>query len=864
MPISLNHSQQAAVLSQHARVLALASPGSGKTRSLVARAANLIYRGATAPRRIVIITFTNAAADEIRERIATVILPEEAKAIGYIGTLHGYCLRLLDQYGDSIGYRHGVSVIDEERAEALLADALAATGYKISKAALADAKLELGPRAAFDESSRHSAKAKIVVGHYYAKLKRGNSTDYDGLLADALTMLEKNAGKPDQMPRIEHLLVDEYQDSTDADQRIYQALKPTNMWVVGDPDQAIFSFRGGRMANILALAESDEWEKHYFQTNYRSDGAICDAANLLIFHNEDRVSKTMDCASASQGEISWGAYATDQDEISGVLLTVSGMLDNGHQLHQIAILARSNDIVGQFKEAAHRRGILVAQSAMADPEKLIPGWKFARATVDMLNAPSSDFHFHYWLTLARGKEMAEKMAQSSGIMRQPIAATYFGGGIPSRPEISELPSRLLTLGVTEAAVRALDQIIITLPVGAGLAEVSLAMRNAADSMKPEKVLGGLTVGTIHCSPGDEPVLTTDGYRAIQSLNPNSDRLLSYMAKCNQLLRGQGRDGYPFILKARHYSGAMLTLETAESRTRVTPEHRVRARYSERFYNKSLVYLMRRGKWWRVGVTGTAWKPYRSGGAPGRLATEQGDDCWILGVYETRREALIAEQVFQVRYGIPGLRFEETRIDSQWTSADLHAVHEQLVKYVEAAAARLLKDVGLLMDSPLYSRGGQSREIRSGAWFETVAANLISDYMEIPVAAKEDWLKLSPCSPRPLPVTVKSNPFDGQVYSLDVQPHHFYISGGAVVHNSAKGREWPVVFMPAMEIGVLPNSRAMKEPGGMEEERRLAFVGATRAAQRLILSWARLRAQPWGQRAMVAMDPSPFISELLGN
>jgi DNA helicase-2/ATP-dependent DNA helicase PcrA len=142
MPISLNHSQQAAVLSQHARVLALASPGSGKTRSLVARAANLIYRGATAPRRIVIITFTNAAADEIRERIATVILPEEAKAIGYIGTLHGYCLRLLDQYGDSIGYRHGVSVIDEERAEALLADALAATGYKISKAALADAKLK--------------------------------------------------------------------------------------------------------------------------------------------------------------------------------------------------------------------------------------------------------------------------------------------------------------------------------------------------------------------------------------------------------------------------------------------------------------------------------------------------------------------------------------------------------------------------------------------------------------------------------------------------------------------------------------------------------------------------------------------------
>lgn len=342
----------------------------------------------------------------------------------------------------------------------------------------------------------------------------------------------------------------------------------------------------------------------------------------------------------------------------------------------------------------------------------------------------------------------------------------------------------------------------------------------------------ITVGTIHCSPGDEQVLTPLGWRAISQLDPEWDTLGSYDSNCNRLTWGRkGKRGIPFIMAKNPYHGTLITLETSASKTRVTPEHRVRVRYAQNFCEKWIVYLMRRGEWWRVGLCTSGHLPFISGGLGGRLSTEQADAGWILGVYESRTNALMNEARIQQYYGMPSLTFEVAK-NRALTTKEVQAVHEWTKDVVQIRAMQVLQDHGLLLDYPLYKRDNTTR---LGYWFDTVAANVLDGYMELPIT--DDFKSASNgiyTSPEARLVTVRNEQYIGDVYSLQLARYNYYVSGGAVVHNSVKGGESHIVYVDPSMSSSMAREWYDQSITRRDSIIRQFYVAITRASETLVL------------------------------
>ncbi len=356
-----------------------------------------------------------------------------------------------------------------------------------------------------------------------------------------------------------------------------------------------------------------------------------------------------------------------------------------------------------------------------------------------------------------------------------------------------------------------------------------------------------TIGTIHCSPADEPILTTDGWGPIGSLDTAHHRLAGFYRKSNQLTWGghgpwKNRTteniGFQAERSIRPYVGPLIVLETDESRVRVTPNHRVLARFAPSFFEKWIVYLMRRGDWWRVGICTSGHLPYRASGLGGRLSTEQADAGWILGIYETRGEALYSELVFQGLYGVPGLTFESAK-QRALTNKHLQAIHSETAVAVSARVFQLFAATGLDPLMPLYMRsplGGNVQKRNLRETFMTSAGNLspLSRYVLFPTIPKSFVTrekKRLRSSPLFLSGTINSQVFSGDVYGLDVPPWHYYASGGAVVHNSVKGGESDHVFLfPDLS----QNAESELGHGRSDPTTRMFYVGMTRGRSSLRL------------------------------
>ena len=310
------------------------------------------------------------------------------------------------------------------------------------------------------------------------------------------------------------------------------------------------------------------------------------------------------------------------------------------------------------------------------------------------------------------------------------------------------------------------------------------------------------LGTGCCSPGDEPILTTTGWVAIEDLDPARDKLAGHCRPTNRMTWGgtsnPATDGFMFERSAGPYRGNLVVLATERSRTRVTPNHRVLVRLNDAFPEKWCVYLMRKGNWWRIGACVTAHQPSRPGGVGGRLRAEQGDAAWILSIHDTRAHALIAEATCQGQYGVTGLTFRSAKHRSL-SDRQLANIHEEISADVQERVGELFTDTGLQPDIPLYVRGvlgpqGLKKRIL-GVIFTTAAGNLapLSRYVDITVPPQpfvERNHKKEFTQPDLLQASITTEPFDGDVYGLDVPPYHHYVSGGAVVHDSSQGYPGP--------------------------------------------------------------------------
>lgn len=355
----LNPEQKEAVVHSGSDSLILAGAGSGKTRVLTTKIAYLLTEG-VAPFQILALTFTNKAAREMRERIGTLVGGPVAGLIT-MGTFHSVFARFLRSYADRLGYNHSYTIYDTTDSKSLVKMIvkelqLDEKMYKPSyiQAEISNAKNSgLSPRDLADEmvAHRHDLRKSVpalpkIYREYETRCQRANAMDFDDLLLNMLRLLQQHEDvKVSFHERFKYILIDEYQDTNRVQHKIVQRLKgpSTELMVVGDDAQSIYSFRGAVIDNIINFQTTFPGAKLFKLTkNYRSTGNIVELANGLIAKNEKRIPKVVE-AVAGKGEKSllFESFSAPM-EAQQVAAQVNQLIHSDTNPEDIAILYRTN------------------------------------------------------------------------------------------------------------------------------------------------------------------------------------------------------------------------------------------------------------------------------------------------------------------------------------------------------------------------------------------------------------------------------------------------------------------------------------------------------------------------------------------
>ena len=375
----LNPDQLDAVVHGDGPLLVVAGAGSGKTRVLTHRIAHLIEHHGVSPMRILAITFTNKAADEMRHRVGQLVGPVAQKM--WVSTFHAACVRILRRDADALGYPRQFSIYDQADAERLTGYVIRDLGLDPKKftsrgihAAISQAKNDLVFAADYAAKAGNIFERKIadVYRDYQARLEKAGAMDFDDLLTNTVRLFREH---PDVLAsyqeRFQHILVDEYQDTNRTQNEIVLQLaaRTGNVTVVGDSDQSIYKFRGADLSNILEFEEAfPDVTTILLEQNYRSTQTILDAANAVIEHNVARKPKQLWTDSGSGDKIQ-RYYADDEgDEAQWVAHRINKMHAQGeHRYGDVAVFYRTNAQSRVIEEGLMRAGV---------PYKVVGGTRF--------------------------------------------------------------------------------------------------------------------------------------------------------------------------------------------------------------------------------------------------------------------------------------------------------------------------------------------------------------------------------------------------------------------------------------------------------------------------------------------------------
>ena len=375
----LNPKQQEAVASLEGPLLIMAGAGSGKTKVLTCRIANLLAHGVQ-PFSILAITFTNKAAAEMRERVDRLIGPA-AKSV-WLSTFHSFCARFLRYEIEATEmYKKNFVIYDVADSKAVIKACLKELNLDEKQyapnsvqAAISNAKnMLMGPRAfARDAGSFFQKKTAEVYELYAKKLRANNALDFDDLLMVSVAILEEHEDiRTRYQQRFRYILVDEYQDTNGAQYELTKILaaKYRNLCVVGDADQSIYGWRGADIRNIM------DFEKDYpeartvkLEQNYRSTKNILAAANAVIAHNENRKPKKLWTENPVGEKITSYLANDERDEANFIATTILKQRTIFNAAYgDIAILYRTNAQSRVLEEGFMREGI---------PYTMVGGLKF--------------------------------------------------------------------------------------------------------------------------------------------------------------------------------------------------------------------------------------------------------------------------------------------------------------------------------------------------------------------------------------------------------------------------------------------------------------------------------------------------------
>ena len=359
----LNPMQQEAVYHTEGPVLILAGAGSGKTRVLTHRIAYLIEEKGVNPWNIMAITFTNKAAQEMRERVDQIV-GFGSESI-WVSTFHSSCVRMLRRFIDRIGYENNFTIYDTDDQKTVIKEVCKRLNIdtKMFKerslmAAISSAKDELISPEAFKRDAGQDWSLQTVARVYEAyqkQLAMNNALDFDDLIAKTVELLEASPEVLDYFQqRFRYIMVDEYQDTNTAQFRFVSLLasKYRNLCVVGDDDQSIYKFRGANIGNILGYEKVFPDAKVIkLEQNYRSTQNILNAANEVIRHNLGRKEKTLWTDNEVGELLHFRQFLTGYEEAEYISGDISKKVREGtYAYRDCAILYRTNAQSRLFEE----------------------------------------------------------------------------------------------------------------------------------------------------------------------------------------------------------------------------------------------------------------------------------------------------------------------------------------------------------------------------------------------------------------------------------------------------------------------------------------------------------------------------------
>jgi DNA helicase II / ATP-dependent DNA helicase PcrA len=357
----LNPQQLEAVTSTQGPVLILAGAGTGKTRVITMRITYLLHEGVS-PDAILAVTFTNKAANEMRERVGTMVERSKAKRLT-ICTFHALCVRILRQDIERLGYKTNFAIYDEGDQLGLIRKIIARISAKnekldpqLARNLISRAKNQHWKLA---ESATNNSLLAAVFERYQEELKAANAVDFDDLLILTVRLLETNPAVTNKwQERFQYLMIDEFQDTNRLQLELVRYLghRHRNVCVVGDDDQSIYGWRGAEIANIL------EFEAHFadpkiikLEQNYRSSNAILGLANSIIRHNPRRRPKALWSEKGAGQNVKIVAVPNDREEANYVVSELQKQqLEVAGSWRRFAIIFRMNAQSRLFEEQLRR------------------------------------------------------------------------------------------------------------------------------------------------------------------------------------------------------------------------------------------------------------------------------------------------------------------------------------------------------------------------------------------------------------------------------------------------------------------------------------------------------------------------------
>ncbi|MDQ3850368.1 MAG: UvrD-helicase domain-containing protein [Actinomycetota bacterium] len=371
----LNAAQREAVAHGEGPLLVLAGAGSGKTRVLTHRIAYLVHTGMAHANEILAITFTNKAAQEMRDRVE-LLLGRRTRAM-WVMTFHAACARMLRAEAPRLGYTRQFTIYDQADSRRLIKrclDDLGVDTKRFTPAAvggqISDAKNKLRDAAAYRElvGSYFEQTVADAFELYERDLHRSNAMDFDDLLVRAVNLLELFQEVRDHYSStFRHVLVDEYQDTNQAQYRWLALLAGggegdagghRNLTVVGDPDQSIYAFRGADIRNIVEFEDTfPDATVVRLEQNYRSTQTILSAANAVIAHNRERKPKALWSELGDGDEIRVRELDDEHAEARYVVGEIDRLVEEGAGRAEIAVFYRTNAQSRVLEDTLVRRDI---------------------------------------------------------------------------------------------------------------------------------------------------------------------------------------------------------------------------------------------------------------------------------------------------------------------------------------------------------------------------------------------------------------------------------------------------------------------------------------------------------------------------